>query len=182
MDAYLVFKFLHVFAAVAWVGGGLCLTVLGALAASRNDEAEMMHVVDSVAFMANRWFMPASLLTLIFGLIAAWLGGLFTQLWVILGLTGFAMAFATGAGILGPTAEKIKKLKAEGRVSEALPLGRRVLQTAKFDYVVMFVVIADMVLKPGLGDLATLVVLALILLGGAVLFLRGALQPTRAPV
>jgi uncharacterized membrane protein len=180
MDAYLLFKFLHVFSAVAWVGGGLCLTALGAFASSRKDEAEMMRVVDSVAFMANRWFMPASLLTLLFGLIAAWLGGLFSQLWVIIGLIGYAMAFATGAGVLGPTSEKIKKLKAEGRASEAFPLGRRLLETAKFDYVVMFIVIADMVLKPGVGDVVTLAAMALILVAGAVTFLGRALRPTAA--
>jgi uncharacterized membrane protein len=176
MDLYLIFKFLHVFSAVCWVGGGLCLTVLGAFASSRKDEAEMLRVVGNVAFLANRWFMPASLLTLVFGLAATWLGGLFSQLWVILGLVGFGMAFLTGSLVLGPTSEKIRKLKEAGREADAFPLGRRLLQTAKFDYVVMFVVIADMVIKPGAGDLAVLAVLALILAGGAILFLSGAFK------
>lgn len=180
MDYYSVLKFLHVFAAVCWVGGGLCLTVLGTYASSRRDEAEMMRVVDQVAFLANRWFMPASLLTLIFGFAAAWLNGLFGQLWVILGLAGAAMAFATGALVLGPAAERIRKLKLAGREADALPLGRKLLSTAKFDYVVMFVVIADMVLKPTLADVWMLGVLAAILAGGAVAFLAPAFGAPRA--
>ena len=177
MDLYLIFKFLHVFSAVCWVGGGLCMTVLGAFASARKDEAEMLRVVESVAYMANRWFMPASLLTLIFGLLATWSGGLFTQLWVILGLAGFAMAFLTGSLVLGPTSEKIRKLKEAGRAAEAYPLGRKLLQTAKFDYVVMFVVIADMVTKPAPGDLPILAGLALIVLAGAAAFLGSAFKP-----
>ncbi|MDR3471935.1 MAG: DUF2269 family protein [Devosia sp.] len=173
MDLYSIFKFLHVFSAVCWVGGGLCLTVLGALASSRKDEAEMLRVVENVAFMANRWFMPLSLLTLLFGLLTTWLGGLFSQLWVILGLVGFGMAFLTGSLVLGPTSEKIRKLKETGRETDAYPLGRRLLRAAKFDYVVMFAVIADMVIKPGIADLPVLGVLALVLVGGAVVFLGG---------
>jgi len=182
MDLYLVFKFLHVFAAVCWVGGGLCMTVLGALAASRQDDAEMLRVVQSVAYMANRWFMPASLLTLAFGVAAAIVGGLFTQFWVILGLVGAAAAFATGALVLGPTAEKIHQLEAAGRPSDAYPLGRRLLEAAKFDYVVMFVVIADMVIKPTLADVATLAVLAAVVVAGALLFLLGAFRQAPARV
>ena len=171
MDIYLLLKFLHVVSAVVWVGGGLCRTVLGVCASSRKDDAEMLRVVGNVAFLANRWFIPWSLLTLVFGLVAAYLGSLYSQLWIMLGLAGFASTFLTGALVLGPLSEKIRQLKAEGKDNEAFPIGRTLLQAAKFDYVVMLVVIADMVLKPGFGDLATIAVMALILVAGAVVFL-----------
>ena len=180
MDLYSILKFLHVFSAVCWVGGGLCMTVLGVLASSRKDEAEMLHVVQNVAFMANRWFMPASLLTLLFGLATAWYGGLFGQLWIMLGLAGYASAFLTGALVFGPITGRMAKLKDEGRETDAFPLGRKLLQAAKFDYVVMFVVIADMVIKPGPADIASLLVLAAILLGGGLLFLGGLFRPAVA--
>ena len=78
------------------------------------------------------------------------------------------LEFSSGKG-----RELMAKLKDEGRETDAYPLGRKLLQAAKFDYVVMFVVIADMVIKPGPADIATLLVLAAILLGGGLLFLGG---------
>lgn len=174
MDLYTLFKFLHVLCAVVWVGGGFCMTVLGVVAATRKDDAEMLGVVRSVAFLGNRLFMPASLLTVIFGVTMAFLGNLWGELWISIGLAGFVAAFLTGTFILGPTSIRMVAMLGEGRQGEAVALGRKVLQTAKFDYTVMLVVIADMVLKPGLGDVWLLAAMAVVLVAGAVLFLRPA--------
>lgn len=174
MDVYLVFKLLHVLSAVVWVGGGLCLMVLGLFANSRDDDAEMLHVVESVAFMGNRWFMPASLLTVIFGAIATFLGPGFGELWILLGLAGFASAFVTGTFVFKPQSEKLVALIADGRQAEAVSIGRRLLNVAKFDYTVMFLVITDMVLKPGLHDIPVLAVMAVVLAGGLWLLFTGA--------
>jgi uncharacterized membrane protein len=174
MDIYLIFKLLHVLSAVVWVGGGVCLMVLGLFASSRNDDAEMLRVIEGVAFMGNRWFMPASLLTVIFGAIATFFGPGFGELWVLLGLAGFAAAFVTGTFVFKPQSDKLVELIAEGRTSEAVTIGRRLLNVAKFDYTVMFLVISDMVLKPGLKDIPVLVVMAVVLaLGVWFLFSAG---------
>lgn len=178
MDYYLVFKFLHVLSAIVWLGGGFCLALLGIVAASKKDDAELLRVVNSVVFLGNRLFMPASLLTVVFGVIAAYLANTFDQLWVLLGLAGFAAAFLTGTFILKPTSDRIAAKVAEGKQAEAVALGHRVLQTAKFDYTVMTVVIADMVLKPGYGDTWVLVGMAVLVIAGAVLFLGRLVRPS----
>lgn len=100
MDIYTIFKFLHVAAAIAWVGGGVTLFAMGIFAERARDDAEMMRVLGSVGVMAMRWFMPSSLLTLVFGIVAAFAGGLWGELWVILGLVGFAATFVTGHFVL----------------------------------------------------------------------------------
>jgi hypothetical protein len=51
---------------------------------------------------------------------------------------------------------------------------------AKFDYVVLFTVAANMVLKPTPSDTAVLVVMAVIVLGAGILFLRPLFVPTAA--
>ncbi|MDB5541375.1 MAG: putative integral rane protein [Devosia sp.] len=176
MDLYTIFKFLHVAAAMAWIGGGVTLFAMGMFAASRKDEAEMMHVLGSVGFMANRWFVPASLATLVFGIAMATLGGLWGQAWVVLGLLGFAATFCTGHFVLRIKAMEAGALMGEDRVSEAAAVGRKLMQVAKFDYAMLFTVVALMVFKPAWTDFVTLGLAAAVLLAAGWFFLAGGLR------
>jgi len=182
MDWYSIFKFLHVAAAVCWVGGGVVLMFLGVLAGRAKDEDAQMVVVKQTASLAMAWFIPASLATVVFGLIVATLGGLWSEAWVILGLLGFAATFSTGNFIIKPTADAVAKHETEGKRELAVAQGRKLLTVAKFDYVMLFTVIADMVLKPAWSDVVLLAVMALVLIAGAALFLVPALraQPAAA--
>jgi uncharacterized membrane protein len=180
LDWYSIFKLLHVFAAVAWVGGGLVLFFLGLRANAQRDDAATMRVIDQVIVLSPIWFIPASLATLVFGLIVAFIGGGWTDAWVILGLVGWAATFVTGNFVLKPTAEAIGRANAEGRAAEAQALGNKILQVSKFDYTMLFIVIADMVLKPAWGDLLLLGIMALILIAAAALFLPAAFRAPAA--
>jgi uncharacterized membrane protein len=171
MDLYSIFKFLHVLSAIAWVGGGLTLLALALFAEAQKDEATVMQVSAHSAFLATRWFIPTSLATLVFGIIATALIGLWGEAWVILGLLGFAATFLTGMLGIKPLSEKIARASAEGRMDDARAEGKKIMTISKFDYVLLIVVIADMVMKPSWGDWLTLLVFALVLIGGAVLFL-----------
>jgi len=172
MDLYSLFKFLHISSAVIWVGGGFVLVLLGMVADRRADKPEFAHVVQNVIFLSTRFFIPVSLAAFVFGLIAAWLGWGFSQLWVWIGIAGFAATFCTGLFVLKPRADKIGVIVAKEGVSEsALAVGRELLQASKFDYVMLFVVIADMVFKPAPSDWLLLVIMALAILAGGVAFL-----------
>ena len=171
LDLYTIFKFLHVVSAIAWVGGGITMFALALMALARKDDEMASHVVAHVAFMGTRWFIPASLLTVLFGVVIAFLGGLWGDAWIILGLAGFASTFLTGLLALKPLSENIDMLHKAGDHEGAKALEARILQVSKFDYAVMFVVIADMVFKPGWGDLVLLGLMAVIVAGAAALFL-----------
>ncbi|MDC9824161.1 DUF2269 family protein [Devosia sp. ZB163] len=171
MDLYTVFKFLHVVTAIAWVGGGITMFALALMALARGDEDMASQAVKHVAFLGTRWFVPASILTLVFGLIMTFLGGLWGEAWIILGLAGFASTFFTGLLGLKPLSEQIEMLHIAGAHDEARPLEARIMQLSKFDYTVMAVVIADMVFRPAWNDLITLSLMAIVVAGGAVLFL-----------
>ena len=180
MNWYDIFKFLHVASAVCWVGGGVILMYLGARAGRANDTDAQMTVIKQTASLAQGWFMPAALSTVIFGLIVATLGNLWSNAWVILGLVGFAATFVTGNFLIRPTADAIAKAEGEGRRDLAVAQGKKLLGIAKFDYVMLFTVIADMVLKPQWSDVVLLAIMAVVLVIGAVLFLLPAVNAKAA--
>jgi len=171
MDFYTFFKFLHVITAIAWVGGGLTLLAANVIATRLEGEDAAFKVLDIMNVLGKSWFVPTSFLTVIFGAVTATLGGMWGELWIILGLCGFASTFFTGILFLEPQGRRIGTALAEGRVEEAASAGRRLMQIARFDYTVMFVVIVDMVFKPHWTDFVTLGLMAAILAAGAVVFL-----------
>jgi uncharacterized membrane protein len=183
MDAYALIKFLHVSSAIVWIGAGVGMVVLGIAADRQRDREGFVRIIRYVGFMAPRVFVPTSLATLILGIIAAWMEWGFVHLWVVLGLAGFAATFITGNFLLGPRAVKIEKIVAAEGVSEnALALGRELLTIAKFDYVMLFMVVADMVFKPLPSDWLVLAVMAIVIIAAAVAFLVPAFRQPRMAV
>jgi uncharacterized membrane protein len=180
VDIYSIFKFLHVVTAIAWVGGGLTLLANSVFAIRAKGETETLKGLDTMNGLAKTWFIPASLLTVVFGAVTTTLGGMWLDLWVILGLAGFAATFVTGITVFEPLGKQISELLASGRTDEAMTIGRKLLRIAKFDYTVMLVVIADMVLKPNWTDFPTLSVFALAIGAGAYFFLYGGKLPARS--
>ncbi len=174
MDFYTLFKFLHVLCAIAWVGGGLTLLAASIMATRANDNDGLFAGLNVMNRLGKAWFVPASFLTVVFGAVTATFGGMWDQLWVILGLVGFASTFLTGLLLLEPTGRQIGEMLAAGRTDDAVAMGKRLLNISKFDYTVVLMVIVDMVLKPGFGNFADFVVLAVMavaIVAGAVFFL-----------
>ena len=101
----------------------------------------------------------------------AWLSWGFEQLWILIGLAGLAAVAVNGVAGLRPRSERLlatMKTESKGIVLHRF---REILRMAKFDHVVLFVVIAAMVLKPGFDDVATWSVMAVIVVAAALLFL-----------
>jgi hypothetical protein len=172
MDFFLLFKFMHVAAAIAWIGSIVCLIVLATAANSRQDKAEFARIMQNIVFLAPRLFVPVSSAALVLGVIATWMSYGFRDLWIIIGVVGFAATFVTGNFMLRPRAEKITALVARDGVSNAvLAVGGDLLALAKFDTVVLFVVVADMVFKPVPEQWPVLALMALAIVAGAVGFL-----------
>lgn len=182
MDWYTVFKYLHVISAVCWVGGGMVLFFAGLMAEMRKDDPGVASVLKIVVVLSPIWFIPMSLLTLIFGVIMATLYGLWSEAWIVLGLLGFLATFCIGLFVLKPTSEAFTAHNDAGRVPEAKTHGQRMLAVSKFDYVLLFSVIFDMVFRPGWSDIVPLIIIAVAVIGGAVVFLVPALtaRPTAA--
>jgi uncharacterized membrane protein len=176
VSRYELLVFLHVSSAIVWVGAGLLMSVLELRASRSGDPAAMGRIGGDNEWLAPRLFIPSSLLTLLFGILLVadgpWTIG---TLWIDLGLAGYALTFATGIGVLKPTAEKLKAaVERDGPgTAEAARLGHRLTLVSRLDLVVLFAVVAVMASKPASEDTGTLaglgigVVAAWILIGWA---------------
>ena len=166
-------------------GLGADARALLALRGERSNNVEAMLVaMRATGELANRLFVPMSLLTFGFGFALCWFWVGFSDLWVVIGLAGYFTTFAIGMTVFGPTAAKMGKLVAEQSVTpQVLALGQRMLRFARLDYSVMLVIVADMVLKPTAGDVVTLAGMALVLAAGLAMALGvvGSRRLTPAP-
>ena len=173
MDWYLVLKFLHVSAAVIWIGGAFVMVMLGVRASGGSDDKALVEVVREVAWAADHIYVPASIATLLLGLSLAWYGALWSNLWVILGLIGVATTVGLGILVLTPMVKKVDAgFKAGSTSPDMIATCREVLSISRFDLVLLFTVIADMVLKPSPSDWPVLAVMALVLLAAAFFWLE----------
>lgn len=173
MDFYTIFKFLHVLAAMAWFGGGAVMLLQAILAMRQGSDEGLMRVTGSMGSLAMLWFLPASGLTLLFGLVTVLLGNLWGEAWVILGLLGALASFVVGHFFLRPMGEQAGKLIADGKVAEAAVFGSRMIRIAMVDYASIIAIVALMVLKPSWTDILALLVIygglgvaAFLILGG----------------
>jgi uncharacterized membrane protein len=142
---------LHVFGAVIWVGGGLIMQLF-ALRAQSADAGTRAWFFRNTEFLGQRVFLPSTIVILVTGLLM--LGELPYDLgdgWVLFGFIVIILSAITGAGFLGPESGRIGKLvEAEG--FDSPEVGRRysrLLTISRIESLLLFLVIADMVAKPG---------------------------------
>jgi uncharacterized membrane protein len=177
MTVYELLLFIHISATVVWVGAGLFSLVLAIGYDRDSDEPAIRRFLADQERLATRLFIPASLTVVIFGIALviesdAWS---FDYLWIVLGLVGFAATFATGLFMIKPASERIGAAmeREGGRLTPQLRTDiRKLIVMARLDYVVLFLVIADMVLKPTGDDVGLLIGMAVILVAGIAFILN----------
>jgi uncharacterized membrane protein len=169
MSRYDAYKFVHVTAAILWLGAGVMIQILAARAQRTRDDDYLRRLFHDAGALGSIFFIPASLTVVVFGILMVVDGPWdFEPLWIVLGLAGYAATFATGAFILGPRAQKAAaRLEQEGAMSPSIAAEmRRVLLLGRVDTVVLFLVVAVMVVKPTGDDAGILVAMAAILAAG----------------
>lgn len=142
----------HVVGAMSWVGGNTLLQIKGSRVNNRRNADELSGFVDDLIYLTPRWFIPISLLTVVFG-IAAVLEGpwSFGDPWVSTGLTMFVISFLIGIAYLAPTSEKLAAIgENEGVASDAysVQLGK-FLFASQIELALLWITVLVMVLKPG---------------------------------
>ncbi|HXW43061.1 MAG TPA: DUF2269 family protein [Xanthobacteraceae bacterium] len=182
MAIYPYVEFVHIAAVVLWLGGG-CLCIFSAIKAERaHNAADFARVLRDIMFFVTRLFIPAALVALAAGLTMAYLAELFAELWIWIGIAGIAATSLLGLLVMKPRGEKLLVSIERGGASDAVfGPGRQLLQIAKFDYVMLFTVASNMVLKPTPSDVAVLAVMAAVVLGAAALFLVPVLRAAPHP-
>jgi uncharacterized membrane protein len=173
MTRYDLLLFLHIAFAIVWIGSGFLFHVLGFRADRADDQAAIRKIADDLVALANTLFIPSSLLVVVFGILLTIDGPWsFGDLWIVLGLVGFALTFLTGVLWITPQSKRLQALiERDGGLSpEAYAVARRMMTFARLDYVVLFLVVFDMVVKPASDDVGTLVFMAAVLVAGAAYF------------
>jgi uncharacterized membrane protein len=150
---YNTLKFVHVLAAIVWVGAGLFTLIQATRLLRQNDNVKLAAFAKDVEFWGLRLFTPASLLVLIAGVVMVlYHPGLgFSDTWILLGLIGYGLTFLTGAFYLGPTSGKLARM-IDTRPPDDPEIGRgirRIFAISRVDQTVILLVVADMVFKPG---------------------------------
>jgi uncharacterized membrane protein len=177
---YEILLFVHISAAIVWIGAGVLIQILVSMAERARDEATFATLVGYTADLSLKLFVPASLTVVVFGsLVVA--DGPYTvsMLWVTLGLIGFAITFLTGLLVLKPKSERVAELaERDGGVlgPDALLEARQLVAISRIDYVVLFAVVFDMVAKPTGDDTTQLVIMAVGVVAGLALVLGRARQ------
>lgn len=154
MEAYDWLLLGHILAAITWVGGAISMQIVGARLVKAETAEAIAAFARTAEYLGIRLFMPASLAVLGFGIAMvavneAWTIG---QLWIILALVGIAVSGIGGALFFGPQSRRIAEaVRTEGADSErAQALIRRIFVVGRFDVLLLLLIVADMVLKPGL--------------------------------
>jgi uncharacterized membrane protein len=148
MNLYNVLLFVHVLAAMAWLGGGLVLLLMAARLRQSPDETATFARL--LPFIGIRLLMPAVVLLPVTGI---WMvlddsDWSFRQAWVRIALGLFVIAFAVGAVYLSRVGIRMARA-AGGAPTELLALVSRWMAGYAIVLVVLLLVVADMVFKPG---------------------------------
>ena len=146
--------FAHVLGAIIWVGGGVMLSFIGARVRRSEDPSMMAEFARTLSYAGLRLFTPAVLVVIGSGLWLVFTGSewKFTQLWVLLGLGAFVLAFLIGAVYLSRIAIQLDRLSTRMDMDPqtARDLLGRWISGYQIVLVVLVFAVWDMVFKPGL--------------------------------
>jgi len=146
--------FVHILAAMVWLGGGLTLLIVGLRARASSRPEAIAEFAGAVPYVGLRVLMPSVVLLLVTGVwqVLASSAWKFTQLWVVIALLLFAIAFLIGAVYMSRVGIALARAGANAatnRASASAALNRWLA-----GYVVVLIVLLlavwDMIFKPGL--------------------------------
>lgn len=152
MTKFELFKFIHVLAAIVWVGGAITSGIFGARLKNA-DPGHRLGYAKDMRFVAQFVFLPSALIAYVFGSLmveeAAPLYD-YEQTWITIGTIGIAVAFLTAATFLIPQIRKAIRLMESGDGPAAGAVIGRVTIVSRVVMLILVTVVWAMVTKPGL--------------------------------
>lgn len=149
---YALFKFLHVGAAIVWVGGLITLTLLNARLATERDPAAAALLGRHAGFFGQRVFGPAAMVTLFAGIGTMVTMRLGMTLWLTWGLVGLFGSIALGAVVGRRAGLALAKLSSapDADPVEVERARRRVMLVNLANVLLLVSTVWAMVFKPAL--------------------------------
>lgn len=147
---YETLLFVHILAAMTWVGGGIMLTVISARVDRSPDAAMKLQFTRASAF-AGPVAGAAAMVVLAVGIAMVLIHDHWrlAQTWVWLALVLFFVSMAIGAGYFGRVGKRIETAFTSGDEAEGDRLSRQMLLVSVVDVLVTLVILGLMVFKPG---------------------------------
>jgi hypothetical protein len=150
MTRYSLLVSLHVASVIVWLGSGTTLAFVAIFARRTRDGVVLEQLGALVQWMALRVFAPASLAALSFGVAAAHAGHWPHLFWFQVGEAAFAFSFLVSVAIRLPLLRRARR----GALDPAR-LAQYLLAVAVAELTVLYLAVADMVVKPsGIGTSA----------------------------
>jgi uncharacterized membrane protein len=170
MTSYEFLLLLHIVTVIVWLGAGFTMDLLFLRAERTGNPADLGKTGEFQEWLVPRLFIPFGVLTLVFGVLLVFDGPWsFGDLWILIGLAGWVAAWGVGFLVVRPQGERMKEIvRQHGPTSpEARRQARLLAVVSRVQLLSLFLVVADMVLKPTSDEPWTLVVLAAILAAAA---------------
>ena len=141
LDLYTVLLTLHITLVVLWLGAGVTLIVISHRVAAAGPEG-VSAFAPHLDWFGQKWFPMISGLTGLVGILL-WIDGPWElgTVWLWIAVVGWLTSSVVGGTQLGPRAARINETGSPEAVRDFLAI-------ARIDLVVLFVVLADMVIKP----------------------------------
>lgn len=169
MTLYEIAKFLHLILAIAWLGGGFSMVLLGTIAARRGAQADLTRIGRNTETLAKRVFMPSTGAILVLGVYMVWDDWSFAEAWVVIGLIGIVLTGAIGGMVLTPLAKRLGEMDVG---PDSAAVAEKLLRNARADLVMLAVIVWAMVSKPAWTDGVEIAAMVAVIVLGGVLFLR----------
>ena len=147
---YETLLFVHILAAMTWVGGGIMLTAISARVGRSPDPTAKLEFTRASAF-AGPVAGTAAMVVLAAGTAMVLIHDHWrlAQTWVWLALVLFFVSMAIGAGYFGRVGKRIEAAFTSGDEAEGDRMSRQMLLVSVVDLLVTLTILGLMVFKPG---------------------------------
>lgn len=152
-STYLLFKFLHITAAIVWIGGVLTLGAVQERLARTQDRDTLLALSTHTEFFGRSLVGPSALLTLISGVVMVAVSGLsFGSFWVTWGFVGIFVTMFLGGFYGRRIGERMNALIDDGGLDDphVRALQKRLTLLNVVNLLILFSVVWAMVFKPTL--------------------------------
>jgi hypothetical protein len=148
---YPLFKFIHIVAAIIWIGGAAAMIGLNARLSRIENRGAIQALAPVLGFYGQAVIGPAAGITFLAGIATAiFMGARFNSLWILWGFGGIIISMVIGSVFIRRTTENMGKVAAIPVTggSELSALQRRLSTLNLINLLVLLSVVAAMVFKP----------------------------------
>ena len=151
MTWYELWLFVHITAAIVWLGGALAAQVFAVLAKRSGDPARTMAFGRDISFIGLRIFLPSSIVVFISGVLVTddgnWEWG---EPFIVFGIVAWAVVSLAAFGYVLREMGKIgARMAAEGPSPALVGRINGLVLIARVLILVLFVIVFMMVVRPG---------------------------------